>query len=96
MTLPHRDPDELLRVIDDMNARVVAHGRMPEGFHINARCQQGVSVDELLAVAEHGAASVHVPLWSLDEPTIEGKIAAIERFADEVVAPFRAVAGSGR
>ena len=94
VTLKHATHEKLLSVIDDMRARVRRHGRDPDDFHINARASDQVKTDELASLADRSVASLRFSLWPPEERRVDVKLAAIERFANEVVEPYRRQAGS--
>jgi probable F420-dependent oxidoreductase len=85
--LPHTI-EEMGEVVRDLRARVASHGRDPAAFHVNARCTDAVSPEQMAAVEAAGVDSIRVSLWPLGSTT-EEKLEAVRRFGAEILTPFR-------
>jgi probable F420-dependent oxidoreductase len=87
LSLPH-PVDELLDIIADVRHRVAEANRDPGDFLVNARCVDPNDIAGFDALDRADVTSVNLTLWEMDT-TLDEKLAAIERFGTEVLAPFR-------
>jgi hypothetical protein len=73
---------------------VRGHGRDPAEFHFRPALRGETRLDDIVRLAELGAKSVHVRLWPSAETDVQVKRDALRRFADDVITPYRELAGT--
>ena len=85
--------DDVIALVPRMHAELARAGRAPGGFEIFAMCPQATDAASVARLAAGGVTELQVWPWiryGVGLGDLPGKLDAVRRFTDEVIAPLRA------